>query len=84
MTYFIEKIIMMCYNLLATKYLYIYVMQISHLEAVLVESLRREKLAEGDIRKLEAEIKHLSRLVIIYSYIRQSSRILYILQSHRT
>jgi hypothetical protein len=42
----------------------------------LVESLRREKLAEGDIRKLEAEIKHLSRLVIIYSYIRQSSRIL--------
>uniref|UniRef100_A0ACD5WNF8 Uncharacterized protein n=1 Tax=Avena sativa TaxID=4498 RepID=A0ACD5WNF8_AVESA len=37
--------------------------KVSHLEAVLVGSLRREKLAEVDIRKLEAEIKHLSRLV---------------------
>ncbi|XP_024313758.1 kinesin-like protein KIN-12E isoform X3 [Brachypodium distachyon] len=37
--------------------------QVSHLEDVLVGSLRREKLAEGDIRKLEAEIKHLNRLV---------------------
>jgi kinesin family protein 15 len=58
-------------------------MQVSHLEAVLVGSLRREKLAEVDIMKLEAEIKHLSRLVILYSSIWQSSRIHYILQSHR-
>uniref|UniRef100_A0A453AYY5 Kinesin-like protein n=1 Tax=Aegilops tauschii subsp. strangulata TaxID=200361 RepID=A0A453AYY5_AEGTS len=37
--------------------------KVSHLEDVLVGSLRREKLAELDIRKLEAEIKHLNRLV---------------------
>ncbi|CAM0906969.1 unnamed protein product [Alopecurus aequalis] len=37
--------------------------KVSHLEDVLVGSLRREKLAEVDIRKLEAEIKHLNRLV---------------------
>uniref|UniRef100_A0A453AZ06 Kinesin-like protein n=1 Tax=Aegilops tauschii subsp. strangulata TaxID=200361 RepID=A0A453AZ06_AEGTS len=38
--------------------------KVSHLEDVLVGSLRREKLAELDIRKLEAEIKHLNRLVL--------------------
>ncbi|EMS54989.1 Kinesin-like protein KIF15 [Triticum urartu] len=37
--------------------------KVSHLEDVLAGSLRREKLAEVDIRKLEAEIKHLNRLV---------------------
>lgn len=37
--------------------------KVSHLEDVLVGSLRREKSAETDIRKLEAEIKHLNRLV---------------------
>ncbi|ONM60021.1 Kinesin-like protein KIN-12C [Zea mays] len=36
---------------------------VSHLEDVLVRSLRREKSAETKIGKLEAEIQHLNRLV---------------------
>ncbi|XP_062190431.1 kinesin-like protein KIN-12E [Phragmites australis] len=37
--------------------------KVSHLEDILVGSLRREKSAETKIRKLEAEINHLNRLV---------------------
>ncbi|ONM60029.1 Kinesin-like protein KIN-12C, partial [Zea mays] len=37
--------------------------KVSHLEDVLVRSLRREKSAETKIGKLEAEIQHLNRLV---------------------
>lgn len=48
--------------------------KVSHLEAVLVGSLRREKLAEVDIRKLEAEIKHLSRLVDLKEFDSQRLR----------
>lgn len=35
----------------------------------MVGSLRREKSAETEIRKLECEIKRLNRLVILYSVI---------------
>ncbi|XP_062187071.1 LOW QUALITY PROTEIN: kinesin-like protein KIN-12E [Phragmites australis] len=43
--------------------LYILKQKVSHLEDVLVGSLRREKSADTKIGKLEAEIKHLNRLV---------------------
>lgn len=39
--------------------------QTNCMEAILVGALRREKMAETAIQKLEAEIKHVNHLVFI-------------------
>lgn len=48
----------------SAKNLYIY--QLKSLEITLAGSLRREHVADASIKKLEAEIEHLNRLVIIF------------------
>lgn len=41
--------------------------QLKSLESTLAGSLRREHVADASIKKLEAEIEHLNRLVISFS-----------------
>lgn len=50
----------------STKNLYIFIYQLKSLEITLAGSLRREHVADASIKKLEAEIEHLNRLVILF------------------
>lgn len=50
----------------STKNLYIFIYQLKSLEITLAGSLRREHVADASIKKLEAEIEHLNRLVYLH------------------
>lgn len=50
--------------------------QINHMEANLVGAMRREKMAEIAVRKLEAEIEHVNLLV--YLLLNQSHNFLFL------
>lgn len=44
--------------------------QLKSLETTLAGALRREQMAETSIKKLEAEIEQLNRLVVLYKWCR--------------
>ncbi|XP_020108284.1 kinesin-like protein KIN-12E isoform X1 [Ananas comosus] len=50
--------------------------KVNDLESALVGSMRREKLAEAEVRRLEAEIKHMNRLVHLLEDDAQRTRVI--------